>query len=178
MKKTIYLLALLCCNSLFAQNYFEGFNSKFPEDWIGEGVEINNKFFDEGTGSLEFAKNGAYAISPIVRASQTLSFRAAAIPGAESLADPALSCTLVVDIVSTEDGSSKELSIERAKVIQNYLVENGVNINRLDIKGFGGSKPIYDIKNADISYKNMRVEIRIIHFDKMECASNKKIKNK
>ena len=59
-------------------------------------------------------------------------------------------------------GSSKELSIERAKVIQSYLVENGVDINRLDIKGFGGSKPIYDIKDTDISYKNMRVEIRII----------------
>lgn len=59
-------------------------------------------------------------------------------------------------------GSAKELSIERAKVIQSYLVERGIDISRLAIVGFGGKKPIDDIMDPEESYRNMRVEIRIV----------------
>jgi outer membrane protein OmpA-like peptidoglycan-associated protein len=58
-------------------------------------------------------------------------------------------------------GSAKELSVERAKVIQEYLVEKGIDKSRLSIIGFGGKKPIDDIMDPEESYRNMRVEIRI-----------------
>ena len=110
MKKTIYFLALLCCNSLLAQNYFQGFNDKFPDDWKGESVEINPDFFDEGTGSLEFLQNGAYVVSPLLRSGQILSFKTAGIPESEVSSEPKHLCSLLLEVISPKDGSAKELA--------------------------------------------------------------------
>jgi outer membrane protein OmpA-like peptidoglycan-associated protein len=58
-------------------------------------------------------------------------------------------------------GSAKKLSEERAKVVRQYLINQGIEPNRLEIKAWGGSRPIYD-KNHAKAYSNLRVEIEII----------------
>ncbi|WP_371269949.1 OmpA family protein [Flavobacterium sp.] len=52
----------------------------------------------------------------------------------------------------------------RALAVYNYLVENGINKNRLQYKSFGSSKPIYAIpeKNDTERDANRRVEILIL----------------
>ena len=64
---------------------------------------------------------------------------------------------------ATEEGfgSSKELSAQRAQVIKDYLVTNGVDPGRAEVKGWGGKKPIYD-KFDRRALKNVRVEIEIL----------------
>ncbi len=57
-----------------------------------------------------------------------------------------------------------DLSTQRAKAINNFLVANGINENRLTFKGFGSSKPIYALPEKDENQRsaNRRVEIMIV----------------
>lgn len=58
-------------------------------------------------------------------------------------------------------GSAKKLSQERAEVIRNFLVSNGVNEDRMEVKAWGGKRPIYD-KHSPQAQSNVRVEIEIL----------------
>lgn len=56
------------------------------------------------------------------------------------------------------------LSNQRAKAIQQFLIYNGIDKSRLSYQGFGSSQPIYAIpeKNEEERAANRRVEIEII----------------
>lgn len=58
-------------------------------------------------------------------------------------------------------GSAKKLSEERATVISEYLADQGVESSRMEIKAWGGKRPLYD-KNHSQAHTNVRVEIEII----------------
>lgn len=58
-------------------------------------------------------------------------------------------------------GSAKKLSQFRAETIQDWLVEQGVNPERMSVRGWGGKKMIYG-KHDTQAHKNVRVEIEII----------------
>ncbi len=58
-------------------------------------------------------------------------------------------------------GSAKKLSEERAKVIREFLVAGGVDGNRMEIKAWGGKRPIQDKSGAQ-AQANVRVEIEIL----------------
>lgn len=58
-------------------------------------------------------------------------------------------------------GTAKDLSRGRAEVIRDYLASNGVNTSRMEIKAWGGKRPIYD-KNSPNAKKNVRVEVEIL----------------
>ncbi|WP_298222986.1 OmpA family protein [Flavobacterium sp.] len=57
-----------------------------------------------------------------------------------------------------------DLSTQRAKAINNFLVANGINEKRLTYKGFGSTQPIYPIPEKDEAQRaaNRRVEILIV----------------
>lgn len=57
-----------------------------------------------------------------------------------------------------------DLSTQRAKAINNFLIANGINENRLTFKGFGSSQPIYTLPEKDENQRsaNRRVEIMIV----------------
>jgi outer membrane protein OmpA-like peptidoglycan-associated protein len=57
-------------------------------------------------------------------------------------------------------GTAKELSEQRAQVIRDYLVNNGIDPKRMEIKAWGGKKPIHD-KMSQRAHENVRVEIEI-----------------
>ncbi len=58
-------------------------------------------------------------------------------------------------------GSAKELSKERAFTIARWLIDQGIDGKRMDVKGWGGKKMIYKKTDA-MAGKNVRVEIEIL----------------
>lgn len=58
-------------------------------------------------------------------------------------------------------GSSTQLSQERAEIIRDYLLNNGIEESRLQVKAWGGKRPIQD-KNSVRAQENVRVEIEIL----------------
>jgi outer membrane protein OmpA-like peptidoglycan-associated protein len=54
------------------------------------------------------------------------------------------------------------LSNNRAKAVVDYLIKNGVNINRLTYKGYGFSEPITDNLTEKSRAQNRRTEFKII----------------
>lgn len=61
----------------------------------------------------------------------------------------------------TTVGSAKALSQSRAEVIKAWLVSEGIDASRVEVKSWGGKRPIYDKHSANAK-KNIRVEVEII----------------
>jgi len=58
-------------------------------------------------------------------------------------------------------GSAKKLSEERAEAIREFLVGQGIATDRMEVKAWGGKRPLYD-KNHSLAQSNVRVEIEIL----------------
>lgn len=58
-------------------------------------------------------------------------------------------------------GSAKELSEERAELIREYLIKNGIAADRMQVKAWGGKRPIFD-KHSNRAQENVRVEVEIL----------------
>jgi outer membrane protein OmpA-like peptidoglycan-associated protein len=58
-------------------------------------------------------------------------------------------------------GSAKKLSLERAEVIREYLVNEGIDPKRMQVKAWGGKKPIFE-KLSSRAQENVRVEVEIL----------------
>lgn len=67
--------------------------------------------------------------------------------------------TLTSDVI-TKNGSAKDLSFERGGVIKEWLISKGIDKNRIDVKAWGGEKPLYPTKGDDAK-KNLRVEVEV-----------------
>ncbi|HAC24450.1 MAG TPA: hypothetical protein DCE81_06000 [Cytophagales bacterium] len=66
-----------------------------------------------------------------------------------------------VDNTEAGKGSAKTLSQKRAETLKNYLVSQGIDTKRIEIKAWGGDKPLFDILSNEAA-ANVRVEIEII----------------
>lgn len=58
-------------------------------------------------------------------------------------------------------GTAKALSEERAGVIREYLISEGIDASRVEIKAWGGKRPIHD-KKSNKARENVRVEVEIV----------------
>lgn len=67
--------------------------------------------------------------------------------------------TITPDCI-VKNGKAKELSYERGAIIKEWLIAQGVDPKRIDVKAWGGEKPLYPEKSAD-ARKNLRVEVEI-----------------
>lgn len=63
--------------------------------------------------------------------------------------------------VKVGTGSAKELSWQRAEVIKEWLISEGIAEDRIKIKAWGGGRMIYD-KNSVNAKKNVRVDVEIL----------------
>lgn len=61
-----------------------------------------------------------------------------------------------------DDDSNLELSINRAKAVVNWLIDNGVNTSRLTFKGYGETRPLVSNNTVNNKAKNRRTELTII----------------
>lgn len=74
---------------------------------------------------------------------------------------PSKSFFSLANDVKDGSGSAKELSRQRAEVIKEWLVSQGVNEDRIEIKAWGGGRMIHD-KNSVNAKKNVRVDVEIL----------------
>jgi len=56
-----------------------------------------------------------------------------------------------------------ELSVARARMVYDFLVENGISKNRLDYKGFGNKVPLFEEVDAESEALNRRVELEVLY---------------
>ncbi|MPT33800.1 MAG: OmpA family protein [Flavobacterium sp.] len=61
-----------------------------------------------------------------------------------------------------KDAFNQKLSEDRAKAVKDYLIENGIDSDRLSSIGYGESKPIDTNKTAKGKANNRRVEVKLI----------------
>lgn len=66
--------------------------------------------------------------------------------------------------ICCDPNDQTNLSGGRAKVVYDFLIQNGIKSERLSHKGFGSTQPIYQLpeKNEMQQISNRRVEIRVI----------------
>ncbi len=57
---------------------------------------------------------------------------------------------------------NKKLSLQRAKEVRSYLIDQGISGKRLKTRGFGQSRPLADNDTEDGRYQNRRVEFKIL----------------
>ncbi len=62
--------------------------------------------------------------------------------------------------VKNGSGSAKELSQARAETIREWLIAQGITEGRIDVKGWGGGRMMYD-KNSAYARKNIRVDVEV-----------------
>lgn len=58
--------------------------------------------------------------------------------------------------------SSKKLSAYRAETIKSYLIDKGINTNRIQTQGWGGNKLLYET-DSPLAKNNIRVEIEVLN---------------
>lgn len=58
-------------------------------------------------------------------------------------------------------GTAKDLSEQRAGTIREYLIMKGISADRIEVKAWGGKKPLYD-KHSVNAKKNVRVEVEVV----------------
>ena len=63
--------------------------------------------------------------------------------------------------VKRGSGSAKKLSQERADIMKRWLAQNGIAEDRIETKGWGGARKLYDTKGSNAD-KNVRVEVEIL----------------
>jgi OmpA-OmpF porin, OOP family len=56
---------------------------------------------------------------------------------------------------------NKKLSLRRAEAVKKYMVEKGIDANRIKVQGFGEEKPIATNKTKEGRQKNRRVEAAV-----------------
>lgn len=75
--------------------------------------------------------------------------------------------SLKIEISGHTDNTGSEqlnltLSADRAKVVVNYLVKEGITANRLDSKGYGSDRPVDTNNTSEGRQNNRRTEFEII----------------
>lgn len=63
---------------------------------------------------------------------------------------------------SGSEGHNRELSINRAKAVNQYLVEQGIDPERLQYKGYGSSVPVVPNDSEENRQLNRRIEFRVL----------------
>lgn len=65
--------------------------------------------------------------------------------------------------IGEKTNTGKVISEARAKKVAEYLIDAGIKKNRIETKGMGGTKPVYENpKNSEEEQANRRVEILIL----------------
>jgi OmpA-OmpF porin, OOP family len=63
---------------------------------------------------------------------------------------------------SGSTSANLKLSEGRVNAVKDYLVKKGIKKNRIEVKAFGGAKPVANNSTEEGRVKNRRVEIRIL----------------
>ena len=75
--------------------------------------------------------------------------------------------TMIIEIGGHTDNQGSyllnlDLSKKRAEVVKNYLIDQGVDKNRVTSKGYGPTQPIASNASEDTRKLNRRVEFKVL----------------
>jgi outer membrane protein OmpA-like peptidoglycan-associated protein len=133
---------------------------------VGDITIMYNVFFFKDAGIMR--PDSKYEVNALVAMMHEFPNRKIIIHGHTngSFRGKILKMNEAKNFFSTEDcitttGSATELSEERARCIQQYLVANGIDVSRTTIKAWGGKKMLYESDHAR-AIENVRVEVEII----------------
>lgn len=133
---------------------------------VGDVTIMYNVFFFKDAGIMR--PDSKYEVNALVAMMQEFPNRKIIIHGHTngSYRGKILKMGENKNFFSTEDcittvGSATELSEERARCIQQYLVANGIDVNRMTIKAWGGKKMLYE-SDHQRAIENVRVEVEIV----------------
>jgi outer membrane protein OmpA-like peptidoglycan-associated protein len=121
-------------------------NIKLKKVEVGQSIVLNNIFFDTGAATL---RSESYAELGVLYALL--------------INNPSLKIEISghTDNVGSA-ASNLRLSEERARAVVAYLVERGIDRDRLTYKGYGFSKPIASNETASGRQMNRRTEFQIL----------------
>jgi OmpA-OmpF porin, OOP family len=57
--------------------------------------------------------------------------------------------------------ANKNLSLQRAKAVENYFISQNITKNRIISEGFGDTKPLLDNSTPENKRKNRRIEFLV-----------------
>jgi len=63
-----------------------------------------------------------------------------------------------------DEKSNMRLSLNRAKTVKRFLVENGIDETRIQVKAYAGRRPVAPNDTEENRRKNRRVEVRVVSF--------------
>lgn len=66
------------------------------------------------------------------------------------------------DALATDKIDNMELSLDRALTVARFLIQNGLDKNKVSVSGYGPYRPIADNRLPEERQRNRRVEINII----------------
>lgn len=66
------------------------------------------------------------------------------------------------DALTTDKVDNMELSLDRALAVARFLIQNGLDKNKISVSGYGPYRPLVDNRLPDERQRNRRVEINII----------------
>lgn len=60
----------------------------------------------------------------------------------------------------------QRLSEDRARAVKEYLTQDGIDPGRIEVKGFGGSRPVTGNDSEESRSRNRRVDVRVTKLDR------------
>ncbi len=113
---------------------------------VGQVVKLNNLFFEQSKANLlDDSYPELNRLLNLLKENKTLRIELGGHTDNQGLAH-----------------LNMELSLERVETIKNYLVERGIEKNRIETIGHGGSRPVASNANPETRAQNRRVEIKIL----------------
>lgn len=128
-------------------------------DWktvsIGETILIDNIYFYAGRHYVRKESDAALdALYEALEANATLRV---------SIEGHVCCVPATVPDAVDDDTHRMELSLNRARVIRDYLIRRGIAANRIEYAGFGRKRPVVQVERTEEDAdQNRRVEIRVI----------------
>jgi outer membrane protein OmpA-like peptidoglycan-associated protein len=121
---------------------------------VGQTLRLQNIYFELGRHVVTHAS---------IPALQALYETMVAMPQLKIQIEGHICCLRFGVDALDEDTREISLSANRAKFIYNYLLERGIDKERISYKGFGKSRPlVWPEKTIEDEEKNRRVEIRVL----------------
>lgn len=115
---------------------------------VGTKVEIENVLFNRARASFANPETATSQIDELVQLMKDNAGMAIRLEGhTDNRGDERL---------------SQELSEERVKTVRDYMLSKGINGNRIEYVGYGGTKPLSDNRSPEGVEMNRRVEFVII----------------
>lgn len=116
---------------------------------VGQVIRLNNVFFKQSLDELLPS-----SFPELKRLANTLA------------ANPQLKIVLEGHTdIEGKPGENMQLSEDRVKKVQEFLMSKGIDKKRLKIKAYGANRPLSRLRTPEAKKANRRVEVRILEID-------------